>query len=565
MAVVLAPKVAIYTRVSTHWQVDKDSLQVQRRELIAYAEMLLGIKDYVVFEDAGYSAKNTDRPEFQHMMSRLRSGEFSHLLVWKIDRISRNIIDFATMFSELKRLGVSFVSKNEQFDTSTAIGEAILKIILVFAELERNMTAERVTAVMNSRASNGQWNGGRVPYGYSYSKSTREFSINEHEARTVRMMYDTYHREQSIGDLTNFLNANNITTRSGKPWSIVTVHKILTNIFYIGTYRYNISKQGSGKREAAPVGDWITIESHHEPIINEALYYRVQSLLARNRRGVKAGRSVKQKYTNIFSGLLLCGNCGEPLYSTTSEFRADGTRVSKYICKTHRDNKELCDATVVSDTVIAPFVLNYISNIINAKSKIKPSSTPQVLQKLLLKGTNFYNVASVSEDALEATLILLRQGDTGFEYSAASSPVTISEEDEKAALMESKRKAELRLNRVRSLYLNGSDSITEDDFKLEYRQITEQIVAIEKQLAEIVTTISKREEETFVSEASYFMMVKELLSTKEIDYLTIAKRMDTEVIRRFLRNIISTVKVYNKRVLSIEFSNGILHRFNYQE
>ena len=95
-----ALKVAIYIRVSTHWQVDKDSLQVQKRELIAYAQMVLGIQDYFVFEDAGYSAKNTDRPDYQEMMERLRSGEFSHLLVWKIDRISRNLLDFAGMYEE---------------------------------------------------------------------------------------------------------------------------------------------------------------------------------------------------------------------------------------------------------------------------------------------------------------------------------------------------------------------------------------------------------------------------------------------------------------------------------
>ena len=95
-------------------------------------------------------------------MSRIRDGEFTHLVVWKIDRISRNLLDFSAMYAELKKLGVVFVSKNEQFDTSTAMGEAMLKIILVFAELERNMTSERVTAVMLSRANNGQWNGGRV-------------------------------------------------------------------------------------------------------------------------------------------------------------------------------------------------------------------------------------------------------------------------------------------------------------------------------------------------------------------------------------------------------------------
>ena len=100
-----ALKVAIYIRVSTHYQIDKDSLQVQRRELIAYAQMVLGIQDYVIFEDPGYSAKNTDRPDYQKMMDRLRTGEFSHLLVWKIDRISRNLLDFANMYQELKNLG----------------------------------------------------------------------------------------------------------------------------------------------------------------------------------------------------------------------------------------------------------------------------------------------------------------------------------------------------------------------------------------------------------------------------------------------------------------------------
>ena len=89
-----AKKAAIYIRVSTHWQIDKDSLKVQRRELTAYVEMLLGITDYVIFEDPGYSAKNTDRPDYQAMMDRIRTGEFTHLVVWKIDRISRNLLDF---------------------------------------------------------------------------------------------------------------------------------------------------------------------------------------------------------------------------------------------------------------------------------------------------------------------------------------------------------------------------------------------------------------------------------------------------------------------------------------
>lgn len=117
-------RAAIYVRVSTLHQIDKDSLPMQRQDLIAYAKLMLNTEDYVIFEDAGYSGKNTDRPKYQEMMSQIRSGVFTHLLVWKIDRISRNLLDFATMYTELKDLGVVFVSKNEQFDTSTAMGRS---------------------------------------------------------------------------------------------------------------------------------------------------------------------------------------------------------------------------------------------------------------------------------------------------------------------------------------------------------------------------------------------------------------------------------------------------------
>ena len=115
-------RVAIYIRVSTIHQIDKDSLPMQRKDLENYAKLVLNAEKTVIFEDAGYSGKNTVRPEFQKMMSQVRSGLFTHILVWKIDRISRNLLDFANMYNELKSLGVTFISKNEQFDTSSAIG-----------------------------------------------------------------------------------------------------------------------------------------------------------------------------------------------------------------------------------------------------------------------------------------------------------------------------------------------------------------------------------------------------------------------------------------------------------
>ena len=94
-------KVAIYIRVSTIHQVDKDSIPMQKKDLIAYCQLILGTDNYEIFEDAGYSGKNTDRPAFQNMMGRIRKGEFTHVLVWKIDRVSRNLLDFAEVYEEL--------------------------------------------------------------------------------------------------------------------------------------------------------------------------------------------------------------------------------------------------------------------------------------------------------------------------------------------------------------------------------------------------------------------------------------------------------------------------------
>lgn len=207
------PKAAIYIRVSTHHQIDKDSLPLQREDLINYSKYALNIEDYVIFEDAGYSGKNTIRPSYQEMMTRLKNKEFTHLLVWKIDRISRNLIDFCSMYDEIKEYDVTFVSKNEQFDTSSAMGEAMLKIILVFAELERKLTAERVTAVMLDRASKGLWNGAPMPLGYKWDKATKYPIIDESEAKTIQFIYDQYLNCKSSTYVKNLLNSSGIKTK----------------------------------------------------------------------------------------------------------------------------------------------------------------------------------------------------------------------------------------------------------------------------------------------------------------------------------------------------------------
>ena len=559
-------KAAIYIRVSTQYQIDKDSLQVQKRDLIAYAQMVLGINDYVVFEDPGYSAKNTDRPDYQRMMSRLRTGEFSHLLVWKIDRISRNLLDFSSMYKELKELGVIFVSKNEQFDTSNAIGEAMLKIILVFAELERNMTSERVTATMLSRAENGQWNGGKAPYGYEWSKEEKKFSVVPSEAKIVNLIYSLYEQYQSILYIVRYLNDAEIKTKRGKQWSGATIHKILTNPFYKGTYIYNTHNAGQANKKRDE-SEWITYNNHHEAIVNDILFDRIQFSLKQNKRGgTPRGNTFVRKNIHIFAGLVKCGVCGCTMTATLDKRRADGWRPSIYGCSKRRNNSSACTNKYCSDVVIGPFVFNYIANIIRAKETTSKRTPIETLERKFLRGSAFSEVSHISKDALQSMYDLLISGQTGVEYK----PQIVFNKnnasiDEISVLQERRRKNETALNRLKSLYLYGEEELPEKDYIISRKKITDEIKEIDDRLAEIHASgsFSENDSDEFLQKASYFIMVESLLNERYVDYEKYIRSIDQAMPRNFIVSVIQSISVENGRVKSITFKNGLTHTFIY--
>lgn len=560
-------KLAIYVRVSTHWQVDKDSLQVQRRELIAYSEMVLGISDYVIFEDPGYSAKNTDRPDYQRMMDRLRTGEFTHLLVWKIDRISRNLLDFASMHQELKDLGIAFVSKNEQFDTSTAIGEAMLKIILIFAELERNMTSERVTAVMLSRASNGQWNGGRIPYGYAYDKVEKKFSLDEQENKVYNTICNLYEQYQSVLYIVRYLNDSGIRTRGGKEWTCTTVHKILTNVFYTGSYLYNVHSGGKGATKRNE-GEWITMPNHHEPSIGQDRFQRIQFILKRNKRGgVSEGQTYVKKNLHVFAGLVRCGMCGANMSATLDRRRANGWRPSLYACSKHRNNTSLCENKYVSDVTLGPFVINYIANIIRAKNTMGGRTTIDVLERKLLRGEAFADVDHIEREGLAEMQDLLVSGITGMEYR----PHIIFDSDsptvnERELLDARRRKKETALSRLKALYLYGDEETPEKDFIIERQKIVDELNSIDARLVELQAGEQSNTEASneFIEKAAYFLMVEQLLNGRTVDYEKYIRKIDPSVPRNFLNNLVRQIDVSNGRIVSISFKNGMKHSFIYK-
>ena len=555
-------RVAIYIRVSTIHQIDKDSLPMQRKDLENYAKLVLNAEKTVIFEDAGYSGKNTVRPEFQKMMSQVRSGLFTHILVWKIDRISRNLLDFANMYNELKSLGVTFISKNEQFDTSSAIGEAMLKIVLVFAELERNMTAERVTATMISRAADGQWNGGRIPFGYGYNSEDGTFYIVESEAEVVRLIHDLYMEQKSLVSVARYLNDKEIHTRNNNGWSPTTLLIILQNHFYCGDYIYNRYKDGN-RAKRKKESEWITVKDHHPAIISAEQKNTVISLLESNRR-LKLSRNVYQSAKNIhvFANLILCGNCGKPMGAALAAAKKDW-QYSKYSCTTKRlTSSTSCKHT--SDTIVGEFVFNYILNMINAQSNSKSISSIEELQSILLFGDTFSYIKEIEPEELTEMYDILKSNRLTGKIYGKGAKINIWKKSKSAELNNDKQKLERALDRLTSLYLYSEDSISETEFMLQKNKIISKLESINKEIGTAHDSMAIQDD-IFVQKASEFIIAKRLSGRKYINYKRLAMQVDANVLRSFVLSVIDTIEMDSGKVKKIVFKNGLSATFIFKE
>ncbi len=562
-------RAAIYKRVSTVHQLDKASLPVQESELINYCKYALGIDSYEIFEDAGYSAKNTDRPDYQRMMARIKTGEFSHLVVWKIDRISRNLLDFAAMYSELKDLGVTFVSKNEQFDTSNAMGEAMLKIILVFAELERNMTSERVTQVLMSRAKDGIWNGGKAPYAYSYDKETNTFSIVEDEKKVVLFVYDTYEATESLLLTTKAVNERGIVSRNGKAWSPVTIRNMLVNPFYSGTLRYNYRDITRSKTMyIKPETEWVLVEDHHEPIVSKERQAHVMAILESKRRGGgKLGLTYQRKNVHIFGGLLKCGYCGSNMASTVdTRERKNGVKPSVYCCSRRRRFSD-CQNKYVSDLTLGPFVFNFIANLIKAANSFGKTTSVDTLQKKLLRGDAMADVDHLGDVGLKELYDHLKAGFEGSPFDPPKrlevQPANLQERD---LLLAEKRRLERALNRLKTLYLYSDDAMSERDYVLQQKELTDKLEATDNRISEIdadAASGSNMSDEEFLAKASYFLLSQELEGKRNIDYVKFITSADPTILKDFIKNVTTNFCIKDGKVISILFKNGIEIKFFY--
>lgn len=316
-------KVAIYVRVSTDIQVDGYSIDEQLERLRKYCEAHGWIiyKEYI---DPGYSGASIDRPGMLRMLKDIREGKIDVVLVYKLDRLSRSQKDTLYLIEEeFLPNGVDFISMSENFDTSTPFGKAMIGILSVFAQLEREQIKERLSMGHIGRAKAGYWHGGsNVPIGYDFING--ELVVNQYEALQIRLIYKMFLDGETIHGIARYMNEN-YTNKYSSYKEAGQVGVILRNTLYIGKIKYKGQEY----------------DGVHEPIIDEETFYRVQARYKEISSKWNENYRSPFKAKHLLTGLIFCGNCGARYFVWSSKSRKSGDRYAYYKCYSRDGNSTM--------------------------------------------------------------------------------------------------------------------------------------------------------------------------------------------------------------------------------
>ena len=358
----------IYIRVSTDEQVREGySIDAQRRVLNAWA-VVKGADQVFEFVDEGYSAKNLNRPGVQRLIQACNRRELSMVIVWKTDRLTRNLRDLLMIMEDVFRdNSVEFVSCTESIDTSTPAGRLVLNMLGAVAQNERENTSERTSMVMREMAKEARHLGGRPPYGYAVG-SDGKYEIVPHEAEAVRMIFARKRSGASYAELISALESSGHRTRSGRPFCKNTILDMLRNEKYTGVYIYNraAAADRNGRRNnraSKPESEIERIPGGMPAIISRDEWEAVQN-------GKQLGGKCSAKNIYVLSGLVRCGVCGGNMVISNAGRNRDGSYWRAYRCKNkcvkgieHR-KLESCVFAFLKDQVDAPEFRDALSAII---------------------------------------------------------------------------------------------------------------------------------------------------------------------------------------------------------
>jgi site-specific DNA recombinase len=304
---------AVYTRKSTEegLEMEFNSLDAQREACEAYiasqrAEGWVLVPDR--YDDGGYSGGNLERPALKRLMADIEARRIDTVVVYKIDRLTRALMDFAKLIEVLDRNTVTFVSVTQSFNTTTSMGRLTLNVLLSFAQFEREVTGERIRDKFAASRKKGMWMGGWAPLGYNISD--RKLVINPAEAAHVRFMFERFARLGSATKLLPILAAEGIKAKSGKPVEKGYLYRIITNPVYVG----EVLHKGT------------SYPGEHKAVIDRALWQRVHGILKESPR--KRAAKCRARTRALLKGLIF-GPSGSAM--TPSHSRRNGKLYRYYV------------------------------------------------------------------------------------------------------------------------------------------------------------------------------------------------------------------------------------------
>lgn len=351
-------RVAIYTRKSTDKGLERDfnSLDAQREACEQYikSQAHLGWKlTDTRYDDGGFTGANIDRPAFARLLNDIDAGRVDVVVVYKVDRLSRSLLDFAKVMDRFNKAGVAFVSVTQNFSTADAMGRLTLNVLMSFAEFEREMISERTRDKIAGSRRRGKWTGGAVPIGYE--AQDKKLVIVEHEAQVVRDIFERYLDRQSALSIAQHLNETHQLTkqrttrkgrvRPGRAWSKDVVLRILKNPVYAGLMPYRDE----------------VFDGEHEAIIEPAIFHRVQVYLKKFGAG-RTGKPRTGEY--LLSGRLFCV-CGYAMTGKSTRKKKGNTKRYRYYQCVNRDKRgrRACDARPLPANAIESFVVTRIRDV----------------------------------------------------------------------------------------------------------------------------------------------------------------------------------------------------------
>lgn len=389
-------KAACYIRVSTENQLENYSIEEQTDRLRAFCKA----KDIIIaktYTDGGYSGGNINRPALQQMLSDIEKKTVDMVVVYRLDRLSRSQKDTLMLIEDrFLANGVDFISINENFDTSSPFGRAMIGILSVFAQLEKDQITERFTMGRIGRAKNGYFHGGAyAPTGYDYVDGN--LVVNDYEALQVRELYERFEKGYSIHNCWQHMQKK-YTTKYGGWKSETLTRNVLRNEVYIGKVKFG------GK----------TYQGNHEPIIQEELFQKVQDIFKYQRKGKATYGRSPFKASTLLSGFVYCENCGARFhgehgnYSCYSRTKGDKKYIVDPNCKNKKWKIEILDQLVID--YICDLDFSHI-----ARKKVLQDTAPDYskriseIDKQISRMLDLYQIGSIPIDVISQKIDALTQ------------------------------------------------------------------------------------------------------------------------------------------------------------